>query len=62
MSRLVKSTLESEGTDEDRIRRFSEDMRADARRALSETDAASAEAGAASGAASDSADSEAASE
>ena len=46
MARLVKSTLESEGTDEERIRRFSEDMRADARRALSEADAASAEAAA----------------
>jgi glyoxylase-like metal-dependent hydrolase (beta-lactamase superfamily II) len=44
MARQVKSTLESEGTDEERIRRFSEDMRADARRALSEADAASTEA------------------
>jgi glyoxylase-like metal-dependent hydrolase (beta-lactamase superfamily II) len=42
-ARLVKSSLESEGTDEERIRRFGEDMRADARRALSEADAASAE-------------------
>jgi len=46
MSRQVKATLESEGTDEERIRRFSEDMRADARQALSEADAASAEAAA----------------
>jgi glyoxylase-like metal-dependent hydrolase (beta-lactamase superfamily II) len=45
-ARLVRSTLESEGTDEERIRRFSEDLRADARRALSEADAASAEAAA----------------
>jgi len=45
-SRMVRSTLESEGTDEERIRRFSEDMRADARRTLSEADAASAEAAA----------------
>ncbi|MEO5740746.1 MAG: hypothetical protein ABIS29_09150, partial [Vicinamibacterales bacterium] len=46
IARLVKSTLESEGTDEERIRRFSEDLRADARRSLSEADAASAEAAA----------------
>ena len=45
-ARLVKATLESEGTDEERIRRFIEDMRVDARRALSEADAASAEAAA----------------
>jgi glyoxylase-like metal-dependent hydrolase (beta-lactamase superfamily II) len=44
---LVRETLGSEGTDEERIRRFVEDMRADARRRLSPEDAASTEAAAA---------------
>jgi glyoxylase-like metal-dependent hydrolase (beta-lactamase superfamily II) len=44
---LVQETLASEGTDEERIRRFVEDMRADARRQLSNDDAASTEAAAA---------------
>ena len=43
---FVRATLESDGTDEERIRRFSDDMRADARRALSEEEAASTEAAA----------------
>lgn len=44
---LVRDTLTSDGTDEERIRRFVEDMRADARRRLSPEDAASTEAAAA---------------
>jgi glyoxylase-like metal-dependent hydrolase (beta-lactamase superfamily II) len=44
---LVRQTLASEGTDEERIRRFVEDMRADARRRLLPEDAASTEAAAA---------------
>jgi glyoxylase-like metal-dependent hydrolase (beta-lactamase superfamily II) len=44
---LVRETLASEGTDEERIRRFVEDMRADAHRRLSPEDAASTEAAAA---------------
>jgi glyoxylase-like metal-dependent hydrolase (beta-lactamase superfamily II) len=44
---FVRSTLEAEGTDEERIQRFSEAMRADVRRALSEDDAQSSEAAAA---------------
>lgn len=44
---LVRETLTSDGTDEERIRRFVEDMRADARRRLSSEDAASTEAAAA---------------
>ena len=44
---LVRETLASDGTDEERIRRFVEDMRADARRSLSVDDAASTEAAAA---------------
>jgi glyoxylase-like metal-dependent hydrolase (beta-lactamase superfamily II) len=44
---LVRETLASEGTDEERIRRFVEDMRADARRRLAPEDAASTEAAAA---------------
>ena len=44
---LVRDTLALEGTDDDRIRRFVEEMRAEARRALSPQDAASAEAAAA---------------
>ena len=44
---LVRETLASDGTDEERIRRFVEDMRADARRRLSPEDAASTEAAAA---------------
>jgi glyoxylase-like metal-dependent hydrolase (beta-lactamase superfamily II) len=44
---LVRETLASEGTDEERIRRFVEDMRADARRRLSPEEAASSEAAAA---------------
>jgi glyoxylase-like metal-dependent hydrolase (beta-lactamase superfamily II) len=44
---LVHDTLSVEGTDEERIRRFSELMREDARRALSAEDAASTEAAAA---------------
>jgi glyoxylase-like metal-dependent hydrolase (beta-lactamase superfamily II) len=44
---LVRETLASEGTDEERIRRFVEDMRAEARRVLSPADAASTEAAAA---------------
>jgi glyoxylase-like metal-dependent hydrolase (beta-lactamase superfamily II) len=47
MAAFVRETLTSDGTDEERIRRFSEDMRAEARRVLSEEDAASAEAAAA---------------
>lgn len=46
-ARLVKETLAAEGTDEERIRRFVETMREEARRVLSEEDAASAEAAAA---------------
>ncbi|HUE89040.1 MAG TPA: MBL fold metallo-hydrolase [Vicinamibacterales bacterium] len=41
---LVRETLASDGTDEERIRRFVEDMRADAERRLSPEDAASTEA------------------
>lgn len=44
---FVKATLEQDGTDEERIRRFSDDMRNDARRVLSEEDAKSTEAAAA---------------
>ena len=44
---LVRETLMSEGTDEERIRRFVEDMRAEAGRALNAEDAASTEAAAA---------------
>ena len=44
---LVRETLASDGTDEERIRRFVEDMRADAERRLSPEDAASTEAAAA---------------
>lgn len=47
MAERVRQTLDSEGTDEERIRRFVEDMQADARRALSAEDAASTEAAAA---------------
>jgi glyoxylase-like metal-dependent hydrolase (beta-lactamase superfamily II) len=46
-SRFVQETLASEGTDEERIRRFVEDMRADARRRLAPEDAAATEAAAA---------------
>ncbi len=44
---LVRDTLASDGTDEERIRRFVEDMRAEAHRRLSVEDAASTEAAAA---------------
>ena len=44
---LVRETLASEGTDEERIRRYVEDMRAEAHRALSSDEAASPEAAAA---------------
>lgn len=44
---LVRETLASDGTDEERIRRFVVDMRADAQRRLSPEDAASTEAAAA---------------
>jgi glyoxylase-like metal-dependent hydrolase (beta-lactamase superfamily II) len=44
---LVRETLASEGTDEERIRRFVEDMRADARRRLSADAASASEAAAA---------------
>lgn len=44
---LVRETLASDGTDEERIRRFVETMRADARRELAADDAASTEAAAA---------------
>jgi glyoxylase-like metal-dependent hydrolase (beta-lactamase superfamily II) len=47
MAALVKHTLASDGTDEERIRRFVEDMRAEARQSLSAEDAASTEAAAA---------------
>jgi glyoxylase-like metal-dependent hydrolase (beta-lactamase superfamily II) len=43
---LVRATLEREGTDEERIRQFSDEMRAEARRALSEDDATASEAAA----------------
>ena len=43
----VRATLEQEGTDEERIRRFMEEMRSDARRVLSEEEATSTEAAAA---------------
>lgn len=46
-SALVRETLASDGTDEERIRRFVEDMRADAQRRLSPEAAASTEAAAA---------------
>lgn len=46
-ARAVRATLEAEGTDEERIRRFSADMRAEARRVLSEADALATEAAAA---------------
>jgi glyoxylase-like metal-dependent hydrolase (beta-lactamase superfamily II) len=46
-STLVQETLASEGTDEERIRRFVEDMRTDAQRRLSPEAAASTEAAAA---------------
>jgi len=44
---FVRETLASEGTDEERIRRYVEDMRADAQRVLSADEAASTEAAAA---------------
>jgi glyoxylase-like metal-dependent hydrolase (beta-lactamase superfamily II) len=44
---FVRATLEQDGTDEDRIRRFSDEMRADARRVLSDEEAKSTEAAAA---------------
>ena len=44
---LVRETLASDGTDEERIRRFVEDMRADAKRRLSADDASATEAAAA---------------
>jgi glyoxylase-like metal-dependent hydrolase (beta-lactamase superfamily II) len=44
---FVRETLAAEGSDEDRMRRFVEEMRADARRRLSADDAASTEAAAA---------------
>jgi glyoxylase-like metal-dependent hydrolase (beta-lactamase superfamily II) len=44
---LVRETLAAHGTDEERLRRFVDDMRADARRRLSPDDAASTEAAAA---------------
>ena len=44
---LVRETLASEGTDEERIRRYVEEMRAEARRVLSPQDAESTEAAAA---------------
>ena len=44
---FVRATLEQDGTDEERIRRFSDEMRADARRVLSDEDAKSTEAAAA---------------
>ena len=44
---LVRETLTSDGTDEERIRRFVEDMRADTQRQLSPEDAQSTEAAAA---------------
>ena len=47
MAALVRETLAADGTDEERIRRFVEDMRADVRRVLSAEDAASTEAAAA---------------
>jgi glyoxylase-like metal-dependent hydrolase (beta-lactamase superfamily II) len=43
---LVRATLEAEGTDEERIARFSEELRSDARRLLSDADARAAEAAA----------------
>jgi glyoxylase-like metal-dependent hydrolase (beta-lactamase superfamily II) len=44
---FVRTTLEAEGSDEERIQRFSEAMREDVRRTLSEEDAKSSEAAAA---------------
>jgi glyoxylase-like metal-dependent hydrolase (beta-lactamase superfamily II) len=44
---FVKATLEQDGTDEERIRRFTDEMRNDARRVLSEEEAKSTEAAAA---------------
>jgi glyoxylase-like metal-dependent hydrolase (beta-lactamase superfamily II) len=44
---FVKATLAQDGTDEERIRRFTADMRNDARRVLSEEEAKSTEAAAA---------------
>ena len=44
---FVRETLTTDGTDEERIRRFVEDMRADAQRQLSAEDAAATEAAAA---------------
>lgn len=44
---LVRATLDAPGSDEERIQRFSEDMRADARRVLSPDEATSTEAAAA---------------
>lgn len=44
---LVRATLELEGTDEERIQRFSDEMRAEVRRSLSDEDARSAETAAA---------------
>ncbi|MGQ0736011.1 MAG: MBL fold metallo-hydrolase [Acidobacteriota bacterium] len=46
MASRVKATLLEEGTDEDRMQRFAEDLRADARRVLSEEQARSTEAAA----------------
>ncbi|HXG90263.1 MAG TPA: MBL fold metallo-hydrolase [Vicinamibacterales bacterium] len=43
---LVRRSLDSDGNDEERIRRFSEDMRAEVRQVLSEADARSTEAAA----------------
>jgi glyoxylase-like metal-dependent hydrolase (beta-lactamase superfamily II) len=42
-ARRVKATLEWEGSDEDRVRRFTEEMRADVRQQMSEEDAQSLE-------------------
>jgi glyoxylase-like metal-dependent hydrolase (beta-lactamase superfamily II) len=47
MAALVKETLLADATDEQRIRRFVDEMRADAQRSLSAEDAASTEAAAA---------------
>lgn len=44
---FVRATLDFDGTDEERIRRFTDEMRSDARRALSEEEAKSTEAAAA---------------
>jgi len=47
MAALVRETLAADGTDEERIQRFVDDMRADVRRVLSDEDAAATEAAAA---------------